>query len=279
MLYQEEIISIEYEKVGLVPPIKAAVLRSYIINTPEDTYVYDQRPAVIICPGGGYSMVADYVEGEPIALQFIASGMQAFVLDYSTQPMRFPGALLELSKAVASVRENAKKYHINPNKIIVCGFSAGGHLAASLGVYWNDDIIQQWLQFDNNENQPNGLILGYPVISANDGIAHTGSIMNLFGNSISKTEISQFSLENHVSALVPPTFLWHTSSDDGVNVQNSLRFASALAQHNVEFELHIYPRGRHGLGLANNVTAGHIEQIVPACQNWIDMAIRFITDL
>lgn len=279
MIYKEENINVDYEGYGLETPKQKAVLRSYIINTTDHTYLNTKRPAVIICPGGGYGMVADYVEGEPIALKFIASGMHAFVLEYSTEPVRFPGALLELSKAVAVVRANAEKYNINPNKIIVCGFSAGGHLAASLGVYWKEGFIQRFLGYDNNENRPNGLILGYPVISSHEGVVHRGSMLNLLGKYPDEKEISLFSLENNVTELVPPTFLWHTSNDDAVDVQNSLLFATALRQHEVAFEMHIYPSGDHGLGLANKVTASYFGQIVPACQNWIDMAIRFVDDL
>ncbi|MFZ2537895.1 MAG: alpha/beta hydrolase [Oscillospiraceae bacterium] len=279
MLYKEEVINIDYEGYDLEAPVKQAVLRSYIINTTNHAYLSGKRPAVIICPGGSYTTVADFVEGEPIALKFIASGIHAFVLEYSTQPLRFPGALLELSKAVATVRANAANYNINPNKIIVCGFSAGGHLAASLGIYWKEAFIQRYLGYDNNENEPNGLILGYPVISSKEGVAHLGSMRNLLGKYPDEKEIELFSLENNVTDLVPPTFLWHTSSDTSVDVQNSLLFATALSQHDVAFEMHIYPTGDHGLGLASKVTASHLGQIVPICQNWIDMAIRFVDDL
>ncbi len=279
MLYKEEVISIDYEGYDLQTPAKQAVLQSYIVNTTEQSYLSGKRPAVIICPGGGYSMIANFIEGESIALKFIASGIHAFVLEYSTQPLCFPGALLELSKAVATVRAMASDYNIDSNKIIVSGFSAGGHLAASLGVYWKEGFIQRYLGYDNNENKPNGMILGYPVISGKEGITHLGSMRNLLGNCPDEKEIALFSLENNVTDLVPPTFLWHTSSDTCVDVQNSLLFATALRQHDVEFEMHIYPTGDHGLGLANKATARHPGQIVPACQNWIDMAIRFVDEL
>lgn len=280
MIYKEENVNIDYEGYGLEKPKKKATLRSYITaRTDGYSYLYQKRPAIIICPGGGYAGVADYVEGEPIALQFMASGMNAFVLDYSTAPVRFPAALLELSKSVAHVRKNASEYNIDPDKIIVCGFSAGGHLAASLGVYWKQPFIQRFLGFDNNENQPNGMILGYPVLSNKNGIAHLGSMQNLLGKYPDEKEIAMFGLEDNITDLVPPAFLWHTSDDMAVDVQNSMLFATALRQHDIKFELHIYPTGDHGLGLANDVTASHLGQIKPACQNWIDMAVRFVKDL
>lgn len=279
MLYKEEEIVVDYATCGLEAPKNAAKLRSYIIKRNDNhEYLWQKRPAVIICPGGGYNMVADYVEGEPIALQFMAAGMNAFVLDYSVSPMRFPGALMELSAAVALVRKNAPEYDIDPNKIAVCGFSAGGHLAASLGVYWNEGFIQRVLQYDNNENKPNALILGYPVISNKENVGHLGSMQTLLGKYPDEKEIAMFALEDNVNDLVPPTFLWHTSDDDGVDVQNSLLFATALKQHEIPFELHIYPKGDHGLGLANDVTASYLGQIKPSCQNWIDMAIRFVKE-
>lgn len=278
MLYKEDNINIDYEGYGLEAPPKKATLQSYIVDSTEQTYLNRKRPAVIICVGGAYEKVASE-KAEPIALQFCASGFHAFILNYSTKPVRFPGALLELSKAVATIRGAAEKYNIHEDKIVVCGFSAGGHLAASSGVYWKEAFIQRFLGYDNNENQPNGLILGYPVISNKEGIAHLRSMQNLLGKYPNQKELELFSLEDNVNDLVPPTFLWHTSDDPIVPVENSLLFAAALRKHEIPFELHVYPTGDHGLGLANELTASFLGQINPTCQNWIDMAIRFINNL
>lgn len=278
MIYKRDNINIDYDGYGLQAPTQKAMLTSYLLEPSQEVYLNRKRPAVIICPGGGYETIA-YAEGEPIALKFNASGCHAFVLHYSGTPVRFPGALLELSKAVATVRSNASKYNIDENRIVVCGFSAGGHLAASLGVYWKEGFIQRFLGFDNDENKPNGLVLGYPVISNKEGVAHLGSMQNLLGKYPDEKELALFSLEDNVTDLVPPTFLWHTADDPVVPSDNSLLFAYALRKHEVPYELHIYPHGDHGLGLATEATAGYLGQINPACQNWIDMATRFVINL
>lgn len=275
MIYKEDNINIDYDGYGLASPVKKATVTSYIIDQKNDCYLGRLRPAVIICPGGAYSGRA-YHEGEPIALTFNSVGFHAFVLNYSVAPMRFPGSLLELSKVIATVRACSQKYNIDPNKIIVCGFSAGGHLAASVGVYWKEAFIQRFLGYDNNENKPNGLILCYPVISNKHGVANIGSIQNLLGKYPDEKELALFSLEDNVTDLVPPTFIWHCNDDVVVPPENSLFFTAALRTHNVPVELHLFPNGGHGIGLANEVTAAFPGQIVPACQNWIDMAIRFI---
>lgn len=278
MIYKQDDIIIDYEIYGLENPIQLPYITSYILDNSSETYLNRKRPAVIICPGGGYGFVSER-EGEPVALRFNANGFHAFVLNYSVAPMRFPASLLELSKAVAMVRSAADKYNIDAEKIIVCGFSAGGHLAAALGIYWREGFIQRFLGHDNDENRPNGLILGYPVISNKDGVAHLGSIQNLLGKYPDEKELSLFSLEDNVNELVPPTFLWHTYDDNGVHVKNSFLFANALLEKDIPLEFHVYPNGDHGLSLANEMTASYLGQIVPACQNWIDMAIRFINEL
>lgn len=277
MIVKQDDIVIDYSIAGLDEPLITPSVTSYILDN-EGCYQGQKRPAVIICPGGGYDHLATH-EGEPVAVKFNSSGFHAFVLKYSVSPMRFPGALLELSKAVAMVRNAGEKYNIDTDKIIVCGFSAGGHLAASLGVYWHEGFIQRVLGIDNNENQPNGLILCYPVISNKSGLIHLGSMQNLLGKYPDEKEIEMFSLEDNINDLVPPVFIWHNYDDSCVPVENTLVFANALKQHDIPLELHIYSKGEHGIGLANEVTAQFLGQIVPRCQNWIDMAIKFAQDL
>lgn len=277
-------IELNYEEAEIAPPLKPALLSGNLISDSGEWDVMNNksRPCMLVCPGGGYSTVA-WHEGEPIALSFSANGFQTFVLTYSVSPMKFPGALLELAQAVAHIRLHAKEYRIDPNRIYVCGFSAGGHLAASLGVYWNEAFITRFLGnggYYNGETKPNGLLLGYPVISSDAEFGHIGSVRALFDTQApTNEELLSFSLEKQVSALTPPTFLWHTADDDSVDVQNSLAFASALHQAEIPFELHIYPKGPHGISLASEVTALHLGMVVPACQSWITMAIRFFEGL
>ena len=277
MRHQKTELLIDYEKYGLEPPVKNASVTSYVLDIAEES-CQPKRPAVVICPGGGYQFVSPR-EGEPVALKFNSYGFHAFVLDYSTEPVRFPASLLELSKAVAYVRAFADEFHVDETKVVVCGFSAGAHLAASLGVYWKEGFIQRLFGYDNDENRPDGLVLCYPVISSKEGLVHTGSVASLFGKYPDERELALFSLEDHVSETTPPTFLWHTAGDPCVPAGNSLAFAKALAEHEIPYELHIFPRGDHGLSLGTSSTANHLGNIIPEIQCWPDMVARFIESL
>lgn len=271
-------ITLDYENCGLDFPAVAASLTGFILPKSADAegvYMGRLRPAVIICPGGAYRIKA-YHEGEPVALEFSAKGFQSFVLDYSVSPMVFPGALFELSQAVCFVRAHAEEYGIDKNRISVVGFSAGGHLAASLCVYWKEPFVQRALGYDNDENRPNGAVLSYPVISNKSGIVNLGSMQNLIGKYPSQEEIDLFGLEEHVSSNTPPSFLWHTFEDDAVDVQNSLLFATELKKADVPFELHVFEKGSHGISLANEVTSNHLGKIEAPCQIWIELAIKFL---
>jgi acetyl esterase/lipase len=235
----------------------------------------EKKGTVLLCPGGGYEYISPR-EGKPVALAFNERGYDAFVLDYTvadkdngrSAPLNTK-PLADLSSAVAHIRENAERYNIDPNKIAVCGFSAGGHLAASLGVYWHTPA------FWGGDKpaaiyRPNALILCYPVITAGE-YKHAGSIANLAGGG----DASVFSLENYVSAKTPPAFIWHTSEDAAGPVQNSLLFASRLAEHGVPFELHVYPFGWHGLSLANaKLNKGfenkHVGGWFNSCVEWLE---------
>ncbi|MDO5417614.1 MAG: alpha/beta hydrolase [Lachnospiraceae bacterium] len=231
-----------------------------------------KRPMVIVCGGGGYHRISDR-EKEPIVLQFLAMGCSACLLEYSVAPNEFPVSVQELAAAVALVRRHAAEWSIAPDKIITCGFSAGGHLAASLGVFWNREFVYGPLEQSPEEGRPDGQILGYPVITSGPK-AHRGSIENLLGSRIEDEELLKLvSLENQVTKDVPKTFLWHTLTDGAVPVENSLMFAQAMTEQGVSYELHIYPCGGHGLSLANEETGGVQEPLlVPYCESWISMA-------
>lgn len=229
------------------------------------------RPAVIVCPGGGYQWRSDR-EAEPVALQFMAMGCHAFVMDYSVEPNRFPTALLELAQAVALIREHAAEWTVDPERIIVCGFSAGGHLACSLGVFWNQRFVYENIGKTAEMVCPNGLILCYPVITSGE-FAHEGSVENLIGEGAPQEDRDTISLEKWVGPHMPRTFLWHTYSDESVPVENSFLLALSMRKHGVELELHIYPQGKHGLALANEETGGkQKDRIEPGCESWIDLA-------
>ena len=244
------------------------------------TYIRDEspemeahrRPAMVSCPGGAYGGTSDR-EAEPVALKFLEKGFQCFVLRYPGAPVRFPAALLQLATAVAMVRSRADEWHVNPDKIAVCGFSAGGHLAASLGMFWNREFVNTPLGLTPGEAKPNGMILCYPVITSGE-FAHQGSFINLLGDQY-EADLTLVSLEKQVSADTPPTFLWHTWDDPDVPVENSLLLAAALRKNGVSTELHILPSGPHGLSLAT-AESGIVQE---ACSGWPDWAARWLLDL
>ena len=213
-------------------------------------------------------------EAEAIALKFVGMGYHAAVLRYSVEPALFPESLLQLAKAVALLRENAEKWHIDTHKIVVQGSSAGGHLAASLGVFWKKPFISEALGVDAEMVRPNGLMLSYPVITSGEK-AHQGSFECLLGDDYKNEEKRKaLSLEKCVTKDTPPTFLWHTAPDDTVPVENSLLFFQALHALDIPAELHIYPVGPHGLGLATEETmrAEDGYGVQEECQSWIGLA-------
>jgi len=228
------------------------------------------RPLVLVVPGGGYRMCSDR-EREPIATQFLAKGFHACILDYSVAPNRFPTALRELAAAVACVRDHAEEWHVDPGAVIVCGFSAGGHLACSLGTFWNRPFAWEAIGREPAQIRPDGLVLCYPVITSGE-FRHKGSFEELLGKDAGPEEMALQSLEHQVTADMPPVFLWHTMEDETVPVENSLLLASALRRAGVSCEIHLYPHGRHGLALATEETAGTREHsVVPGCQSWISL--------
>ena len=269
-------IDVDYEAMGVMPSPRQTTLTTYILDERNiKASGGKERPAIVICPGGGYSFTSER-EAEPIAMKFCSAGFHCFVLDYSVSPSAWPAAICELSKAIAYVRTIAEEHYIDSKKIFTCGFSAGGHLAASLGVHFNHPDVLKFSGVKEGQNKPVGMILSYPVITAEEGRTHQGTIDNFVAE---REEIKELPwLENYVTNDTPQTFIWHTFEDNIVPVISTLRFANALEEHNVKFELHIFPEGGHGLALANNVTAPDSWAVVPKVQAWIDMAISWINN-
>lgn len=253
-----------------------ADLYIYSLDNSAEMHPHRKRPVVVICPGGGYEMTSDR-EAEPVAMQFLAAGFHAAVLRYSVAPMRYPEALLQLAKAIAILREHAEKYHINTERIIVQGSSAGGHLAASIGVFWKRDFLTKILGVSSGMLRPDGLILSYPVITSGEK-AHADSFKNLLGEDYNKEEkLRSMALENYVTKDTPRTFLWHTVTDNTVPVENSLLFFNALHKVDVPVEMHIYPVGDHGLSLANEETSSENGfGVQEECQSWIKLACQWL---
>ena len=274
-----EIIDIrcDYEKAGIPTSGYQPRLYTYILDNYPEIEPFKKRPAVLICPGGGYAFTS-FREGEHIAIRMNACGFNAFILKYSCKPAVFPAPQLELATAVALIRENAAAWHIDPNRIVVAGFSAGGHLAASLGVFWKQPFLLDALGLKPARIRPDALLLSYPVITSGE-FAHRGSFRALLGDKYDEL-VDFVSLEKRVSESTPPAFIWHTFEDTAVPVENALLFASALRKQAIPFELHIYQRGAHGLSAANeetrNATGWGVQK---ECQNWLDMAAVWIRNL
>jgi len=234
-IIQEQSISTDIIRIGKV---QVPQIEVYLPNKKSAT-----GQAVIICPGGGYSILAYDWEGTDIAKFFNAHGIAAFVLKYrlpdslsSTSPDKVP--LLDAKQAMRVVRSHAVEWNVNPNKIGIMGFSAGGHLASTLSTHFEE------------ETKPNFSVLIYPVISMDKNIAHMGSRNNLIGKHPSDAMIKLYSNELQITNQTPPTFIIHASDDSAVPVENSLYYYQALKKNGVPAEMHIYPTGGHGFGLA-----------------------------
>ena len=257
-------------------------LTTYIIDDAE-MFLIRKRPLIIICPGGGYNHLSDR-EGELLALQYLSMGFHAAVLRYSVTPAVYPTPLLELAKAMATVRKHTEEWHIEENKILVQGSSAGGHLAGLLGCYWNKEwLADQIAEGDTQLLKPNGLVLSYPVITSGE-FAHRGSFDMLIGEGANaqrrESLLEELSLEKQVTEDTPPTFIWHTYEDGAVPAENSLLFVQALRRKNIPVEFHLYPRGGHGLGLGTELTCSSSgKEIRPEINTWIHMAETFIRNL
>ncbi|MBP3951922.1 alpha/beta hydrolase [Bacillus suaedae] len=230
--------------------------------------VGENAPVVVVCPGGGYGRRADH-EGEPIAKWLNSIGISAFVLRYRVAPYRYPCAFLDVARAIRMVRYHAEKFQINPEKIAVLGFSAGGHLASMIGTAFDYGNSSAEDPIEKTSSRPNLLVLCYPVITMKEPFMHEGSRINLLGEQPDKGLIEQLSSERQVTKETPPTFLWHTSDDAAVPVENSLQFASALRKNNILFDLHVYAKGRHGLGLAEEDL--HVGGWTRACESWFKL--------
>ncbi len=242
------------------------------------TYVLkdgDKKGAILVLPGGSYGFTS-WREAEPIAVWANSLGYHAFVLYYSVSPNRHPQPLCDASRAMCMIRDNAEQWNIDPDDITVCGFSAGGHLAASMGVHCNAPYLQQIPGMAPGKNKPNAMILCYPVITSGNH-AHRGSFQTLCGKDAAAELLDEMSLEKHVTKDTPKAFLWATFDDGPVPVQNSLLFAAAMKEANVPFELHIFPEGLHGLSLCNKITYDgnegminlHAGQWQALCAQWL----------
>lgn len=224
--------------------------------------------AIVICPGGGYINLAYSHEGTEIAEAFNKLGVAAFILKYrlpsdATMKDKTIGPLQDAQMAIKTVRDGAAKYHIDPNRIGIIGFSAGGNLAGLAVTHFDDAKISNK---ENTSLRPDFAVFMYPVISLTDSLAHGGSRKNLIGDQPSQPTIRYFSSEFNVKANTPPTMLVHAEDDGAVNVKNSLYFYQALLKNQVPANLIVYPKGGHGFGLNNSTTP---DKWMEHCKNWM----------
>lgn len=261
---------------------KTIPLREDAPDVVLDAYIADpyrkKRKALLILPGGAYRHVCADREGEPVALAFMPHGFNAFVLHYSVNRKRvFPAPLIEAAMAIKHIKDNAEEYGIDPEELFVVGFSAGGHLAACCGVLWKHPAIYEALDMPYGYNKPKGVMPIYPVIHG-----HAASFQNMWcTDTPTQEQKEQVYVDLHVDADSVPAFCWHTFTDPIVPVENSLALAQAYNKAHVPFELHIYPKGPHGMSLANALTdpddnGDHQNKEIA---KWVEMAVAWANQL
>lgn len=248
-----------------------APVRGWLWDDYDTLSAHKTRPALVICPGGAYRWLSPREKDAP-ALEFLSMGYQVFVLEYSCgeqaggyRPLR------ELAEAVRLLRENCEAWRISPDKVAVLGFSAGGHLAASLGALWNDQSLALPAQ-----SRPDALALCYPVIATKGRFAHQESAQWVAGGDGAVRE--KLHLWDRVTASFPPAFLWHGGEDASVPPENSLRLAVELRRHAVPFEYHLFGAGAHGISTCTREVETPDEACrpwLPLCKAWLNRRFQF----
>lgn len=258
-------------------------MQSFIHNDIPYNVYGGKRPAMVVIAGGGYCFIANNREGEPVAINYFAEGYNCFLLDYSiNEKAAFPRPVQDVSKAIVHIRRNADKYNVDPERIYVIGFSAGGHLAASIGTFW----AEEWAKSDEDmaagENKPTAVLTCYPVITGDPRYYHQHSIMRVLGydleqENVSDEDLAKYSIDKNINENTVPTFIWHTFEDTCVPVENSLLYAMALKEKGIHFEMHIYPKCDHGLSIATRETSwGEDRLINPHIGTWFKDSLGFL---
>jgi acetyl esterase/lipase len=222
--------------------------------------------AIVVCPGGGYSYRSDH-EGGPVCEWLAGLGLAAILLDYRVKPYRHPHPLMDAQRGIRLTRSRAGEWGIDPGRVGILGFSAGGHLAVSAATCPGDVPPPIGDDVDAQPARPDALIACYPVVTFGEH-RHEGSMRALLGDEPDGQLRRELSLEHRVTGETPPTFIWHTAEDGAVPVENALLLAEALSQAGVRFALHVYPRGRHGLGIVHDPNV--CGQWTAACEHWLD---------
>ncbi|HQY90499.1 alpha/beta hydrolase [Caldilinea sp.] len=300
------------KKIELYADRQDVTLTTYVLDDSPELLNGKKRPAVLVCPGGGYIGCSDR-EAEPVALRFAAMGYHAFVLRYSTysggalgewpptgdMPSNprcvHPGPVRDIGKAFLTIGDHADDWLVDMNKIAICGFSAGGHNCAMYAVYWHDPLICAFFDAMPERFKPAAAIIAYglsdyhlmvrPAVNGREQEIRTIANRVFLGTATpSQALLDSVSPALHVTEQTPPTFVWATSEDTLVPVENSTRLAHALAQVGVPFEVHIFEKGKHGLSLANLATAASRLDLDDDASRWIGLVDawlqkRFAPDL
>lgn len=288
-----------HERIRLIANRDDVTLTTYVLDDSPEMLGGKSRGAVLICPGGAYLNCSDR-EAEPIAMKFASMGYHAFVLRYSVHtdnrpgyfpdlfrrlPINehslFPNPLHDIGRAMLYIKDNASRWLVDPGKIAICGFSAGGHNCAMYSVYWNKPLITDYFGVDAERLKPAACILGYPLTdyvfmkdktddNPTSEIIFNASNTAYFGTTEpTDKELLMVSPSHLVDESTPPTFLWATSEDSLVPVQHTTHMANALADKNIPFEMHVFESGPHGLSTAGQSSAGAQSEIDDNAARWI----------
>ncbi|MDF7825497.1 alpha/beta hydrolase [Pontiellaceae bacterium B12227] len=227
-------------------------------------------PCVIVLPGGGYQLLSEH-ESAPVAGWLNGLGINAFVLNYSVAPAKHPQPYHDVRRTIQWVRAHAAALNIDPERVGVLGFSAGGHLAGAAASWWEDEALAIGDEMDAISARPDLAVLCYPVVTGKPGDCNEGSLINLMGDpSDEKRDV--FSLEERISARTSPMFIWHTADDVPVPIGNSFSMAQAMSAVGAEYELHVFPEGVHGLGLCSvdRLRNAEVGQWRNLCAGWFE---------
>lgn len=245
-----------------------ATVKGYLQEDHDRLVRHKVRPALILCAGGAYRWQSPREE-DPVALRFSAMGYNVFIVTYSVKEKAAgQRPLRELAQTVKTVRARAGEFRIDPHKVAVMGFSAGGHLACSLAVLWDELGLGE-------DTRPDALILGYPVITTG-AFAHPESIQWVTGGDLQAKKL--FSLENHVTGKMPPTFVWHCVGDESVPVENTLLLVDAMQKAGVDYECHLFQGGAHGISMCTVEVETPYPQIAPwvgLCETWLNARFEY----
>ncbi len=255
---------------------KSITLDCFLYTPSETMPSLNKRPAVVVCPGGGYNICADR-EADPVAMSYSAAGYHTFILRYSLgKAAAYPNSLIDLCHAMKLIRDHAEEWGVISDNIAVCGFSAGGHLAASLGVHYTEEEIHTLSGCCLEEIRPNALILVYPVISTS-WMENGTALPRIIGDRDYEKTYRDLNLHTCVDENTPPSFITHTFRDGAVPVTDSLKFAAALDENKIPFELHIWPNGGHGMSLGTYLTPGGGED--KSFAHWFALSVEWLDRL